>query len=167
VIDGGEIVDGMGGGVCQVASTLHAAALNAGLEVVDQRPHSRPSTYIALGLDATVVYPDIDLVIANPYDFPVTVRSLAADGEMYVELSGSGSAREVQLERRVLARYGTHEEVVTDPSLPSGTRVVERQQILGARVELVRHVHTEQGVVTERQIVRYPATPRLVRVGTG
>src|SRR6185437_9148813 len=48
----GEMVEGVGGGTCQVASTLHAAAFFAGLEIVERLPHSRPSGYIPMGLDA-------------------------------------------------------------------------------------------------------------------
>ncbi|HBQ18791.1 MAG TPA: hypothetical protein DEF51_49255, partial [Myxococcales bacterium] len=51
VIVDGEMVDGLGGGVCQVASTLHAAAFLGGLDVIDHVPHSRPSAYIPMGLD--------------------------------------------------------------------------------------------------------------------
>ncbi len=167
VIDGGEIVDGMGGGVCQVASTLHAAALEAGLDVVEQRPHSRPSHYIPMGFDATVVYPEVDLVLSNPYAFPVTVHAHGADGTMVVELEGAGTPHAVEIERHVLARTGYREEVVPDPSLPRGERVVEHEGIRGARVEVVRTVHRPDGVVTERAIARYPSNPRVVRVGTG
>ena len=73
----GEIVPGIGGGTCQVSSTVHAAAIYAGLEIVERRPHSRPARYIDRGLDATVNYEgendDIDLKIRNIYDKPVVL----------------------------------------------------------------------------------------------
>src|SRR5262249_61849850 len=56
----GEMVEGVGGGTCQVASTFHAAIFFAGLEIVERLPHSRPSAYIPMGLDSTVVYPIVD-----------------------------------------------------------------------------------------------------------
>src|SRR5690606_7574822 len=59
VIAQGELVDGIGGGTCQISGTLHAAAFFAGLEVVERYAHTRPSSYIKLGLDATVVFPTI------------------------------------------------------------------------------------------------------------
>lgn len=85
VIFKGEMTHGMGGGVCQVSSTLHAAALMTGLEVLERTPHSRPSGYIPMGLDATVTIAEeceadpkskvcyiADLRFHNP--FPVPVR---------------------------------------------------------------------------------------------
>jgi hypothetical protein len=53
----GEVMDDVGGGTCQVSSTIFAAALRAGLDVIERTPHSRPSKYIDKGLDATVSYP--------------------------------------------------------------------------------------------------------------
>lgn len=73
VIIDGEMTDGDGGGVCQVSSTLHAAARAAHLTIAERTPHTRPSAYIAPGLDATVVYPDKDLKIRNDSEFPVTI----------------------------------------------------------------------------------------------
>ena len=60
VIAQGELVDGIGGGTCQVSGTLHGAAFFSGLEVVSHTPHSRPSSYIKLGMDAAVAYPTIN-----------------------------------------------------------------------------------------------------------
>jgi vancomycin resistance protein YoaR len=167
VIDGGRLVPGMGGGVCQVASTLHAAALESGLEIVDARPHSRPSHYIPLGMDATVSYPQLDLVIENPFDFPILVESRAAEGEMYVEIVGQARPREVEIARRVLRRTHYRREIVEDPALPFGERVVEQRGIRGARVERLRTITEEGETRTEREIVRYPSTTEVVRVGTG
>src|SRR5262249_48881565 len=74
VIAEGELVDGIGGGTCQISGTLHAAALFGGLDIVERYPHSRPSAYIKLGLDATVAYPNIDFRFKNPFDFPVVLH---------------------------------------------------------------------------------------------
>ena len=61
-----EIDQGPGGGICQVASTLHAAAVYAGLEVIERRSHSRPSGYAPLGLDATVIDNKVELAVPQP-----------------------------------------------------------------------------------------------------
>lgn len=114
----GEVIPGMGGGMCQVSSTMHAAALLAGLTIVKRMPHSRPSSYIDRGLDATVNYPEhcwegkqdpntcFDLVISNPYDFPITIKTLVHDPvkptkvpkkALTVELRGSGPIAQVDV----------------------------------------------------------------------
>lgn len=167
VIDSGELVPGMGGGVCQVASTLYAAALRAGLEVVDARPHSRPSSYIPMGLDATVSYPDLDLVLSNPFDFPIQVRSSASEGVMHVELIGASRPIEASVSRRVLSRQPFSERIAYDPALPFGRREVSQEGIRGARIEVTRTLTDESGQTREEQdVVRYPPTDEIVRVGT-
>ncbi len=92
----GERIPGIGGGTCQVSSTLHAASLYAGLKILTRRPHSRPVAYITVGLDAMVALPDdcpeskkcdiSDLVIQNSYAVPVTVKTVTSR-----EKSGAGS----------------------------------------------------------------------------
>ncbi len=88
VIALGETVDGMGGGMCQIASTMFAAAFFAGLDFAHAKPHSQPSHYIDLGLDATVFYPSVDLVLRNPYNFPVALRIDVSGGRVRVEVLG-------------------------------------------------------------------------------
>lgn len=166
VIDSGELVPGMGGGVCQVASTLNAAALEGGLEIVASRPHSRPSGYIALGLDATVSYPELDLEISNPFDFPVLVEARAERGEMVVELVGQEQPLEVDLTRRVLSRSGYDQRLVPDPALALGTRVVTQDGIRGAQVRVTRTINEDGNTRRESRVVGYPATDEIVRVGT-
>jgi vancomycin resistance protein YoaR len=167
VIVGGELVDGLGGGVCQVASTLYVSALYAGFEIVEHRPHSRPSTYVPMGMDATVVWPDVDLKIRNPFEFPVVVFAQAVDGELVVDLVGADDPREVEIERTVVSRTSYGERLIEDPMLPSGVREVTQQGIRGALIARVRLVRHGAEVVAERDEVRYPATDRIVRVGTG
>lgn len=109
----GEIIEGVGGGACQVSSTLYAAALYANLEVLERRPHSRVSSYIDPGLDATVNYPAecwdaetpdkrvcYDLKFKNPYDFDLVFKfeiGSEVDGKRSLQVSvlGTGYTPEV------------------------------------------------------------------------
>jgi vancomycin resistance protein YoaR len=86
----GRRTDDLGGGVCQVSSTLHAAAVLGGFVVVERRPHSLVPKYIEPGYDATVAFPasceikdapcgKLDLKIRNPFSAPVTIRARVAD----------------------------------------------------------------------------------------
>ena len=84
----GEMVEGIGGGTCQVASTFHAAVFFGGLDVLERLPHSRPSAYIPMGLDSTVVYPAVDLKVRNPHPFPVVVHTKATGNTLRVEILG-------------------------------------------------------------------------------
>lgn len=85
-----EVRPTMGGGTCQVSSTLYAASLHVGMTILERRPHTRPSSYIEPGLDAVVNYPDeclkqndpricYDLRLKNPFDFPIVIQAQLSD----------------------------------------------------------------------------------------
>ncbi len=167
VIVGGEMVDGIGGGVCQIASTLHAAAFLGGFDFVEHHPHSRPSAYIPMGLDATVVWPNVDLVIANPYPFEVTVRARADRGQVVVELLGVGPRRAVDWRRRTLDTEPWTERFVEDPSIAEGDEVVSQRPILGYTILRERTIEDARGVHLEERRIVYPPTDRIVRVAPG
>jgi len=167
VILDGEMVDGIGGGVCQVASTLHAAAFLGGLEIVDHRPHSRPSAYIPMGLDATVVWPNVDLVIANPFPFAVTVRARADGGQMRVELWGSRREARVDWHRQTIATEDWSDRFVEDPEISGDRRRVSQRGIRGFTVLRERTIHDGNGVHIEHRRIRYPPTSRVIRVAPG
>ena len=68
-----------GGGICQVSTALYIAAVKADLEIVERHPHSVPSDYAPIGLDATIVYGSRDLRIKNNTDFPITIYANFVD----------------------------------------------------------------------------------------
>ncbi|MEQ8236449.1 MAG: VanW family protein [Syntrophomonadaceae bacterium] len=70
---GDEIVPGVGGGVCQVASTLYNTALEGGLQIVERHPHTLPVTYVAPQRDATVGWPSTDLKFKNTLGRPLRI----------------------------------------------------------------------------------------------
>ncbi len=166
VIERGELVDGIGGGVCQVASTLHAAAFMAGLPIIEARPHTRPLPYIPMGLDATVAYPELDLVIANALDVPITVRAHAASGDLDVELIARAAPSEVRWERDILERTPYEERVEIDPNLPPDGEVVAEAGGPGFALLRTRIIRDARGERTERDHVRYPPTTRIIRRGS-
>lgn len=169
VIAGGELVDGVGGGTCQVAGTLHAAVFFAGLPIVERSPHSRPSTYIFMGLDAVVSYPQLNFRFQNDLDAPVAIGFTVEGGIVRAELRGPQTHRLVTLVRRVdeIAPYGERE--VQDAQLPRGTRVLRQRGVAGFTVtnfRIVRDLETNQAV-RSRSRDTYPATQHIWTVGAG
>lgn len=78
-----ETVGTPGGGLCQISTVIHWAAMEAGLTILERHPHSidayGEARYFRLGLDASVSYPRRDLVVANPYDHPIALFVSADD----------------------------------------------------------------------------------------
>lgn len=167
VIVDGEMVDGLGGGVCQVASTLHAAAFLAGFEMVEHHPHSRPSAYIPMGLDATVVWPRVDLVLANPFPFEVRVRAWAEGGQMVVELSGARRAVVVDWRRETLETEPWSDRFVEDETVSPGEQVISQRPIRGFTILRERTIQDGNGVHLEERRIVYPPTDRIIRVAPG
>ena len=85
---GTELVDDIGGGICQVSSTLYLSSLFAELHIVERKNHGYPASYIPLGLDATVNWGTTDLKIRNDYDLPVKILAEASDGYVKVKIMG-------------------------------------------------------------------------------
>jgi len=89
IIVRGELSEGIGGGICQVSSTLYNAADRAGLKIVQRYSHSRSVPYVRPGRDATVSWHGPDFVFRNPYDQPVLLRTSVAGGRVYAAFYSS------------------------------------------------------------------------------
>ncbi|MFC4808169.1 VanW family protein [Paenibacillus sp. GCM10023250] len=89
VIVRGELSEGIGGGICQVSSTLFNASDRAGLKIVKRYSHSRNVPYVRPGRDATVSWDGPDFAFQNQYNQPVLIRALAVPGKLYVSIYSS------------------------------------------------------------------------------
>ncbi len=161
VIAAGRIRSGMGGGVCQVSTTLHIASLGAGLEIVEHRTHSRPSSYAPVGLDAPAPWGALHYQVRNPYDYPVRVSAFTRGGEVHVSIEGAEVVAH-QVSGETVRELPIRERVVTDASLAAGAREVEQAGRVGAVARVV--VVAADGT---RQVENhwYSAAPRIVRIG--
>jgi len=167
VIAEGELVDGIGGGTCQISGTLHGATLFAGLEIVERIPHTRPSSYIKMGLDATVAYPTLNFRVKNPFPFPVVLHQTVKGGVVRAEVLGPPRTRTVTVIRRIDAVIPYEEQERPDPELPSGQRVLGQRGVPGFKVHRYRIVREGDHAVRERFDDVYPPTAQIVRVGAG
>jgi vancomycin resistance protein YoaR len=167
VIADGELVDGIGGGTCQISGTLHGAAFFAGLGIVERYPHTRPSSYIKMGLDATVVYPTINFRVKNEFPFPVVLHETVREGKVRAEVLGPPLDQVVTLIRRVDEALPYEQLERPDPELPRGHRVLAQRGIPGFRLHRYRVVRRGNHTVRERWRDIYPPTAQILRVGTG
>jgi vancomycin resistance protein YoaR len=168
-IAAGEVVDGVGGGTCQVAGTLHAAALFAGLAITERHPHSRPSAYLWMGLDAMVTYGGMGLRFRNDLPFPIVIGMTMEGGILRAEVRGERSGRMVSFARRIdsTAPFAVREE--RDPSLPAGVRVLRQRGVPGFRITRYRTIRDleHNQARRERDESQYPPTEEIWRVGAG
>jgi vancomycin resistance protein YoaR len=165
VIAQGELVDGVGGGTCQISGTLHGAAFFAGLEILERYPHTRPSSYIKLGLDATVVYPTINFRMRNPFSVPVVLHQTVKNGIVRAEVLGPKRTHTVTLIRRILEAMPYEEIERPDPELPHGARALGQRGVPGFKLRRYRIVRDGQHAVRQRWDDVYPPTTQIIRVG--
>jgi vancomycin resistance protein YoaR len=168
VITAGEMVDGLAGGTCQISTTLFGAAFFGGLEIVKTTNHSRPSAYTPLGFDATVVWPDTDLKLKNPYDFPVALRYVVANGEAKVEILGKKRPYDkVVFERKVIETTPFSTEERLDEEIKLDTTSIDQGGFDGYKLERFRRFYKDGKVVkTNKWTVNYKPVTEYIRRGT-
>jgi hypothetical protein len=167
VIAQGELVDGLGGGTCQISGTLHGAVFFAGMDIVERYPHSRPSYYIKLGLDATVVYPTINFRFRNPFDFPIVLHESVSNGIVRAEILGPSRKYTVTYFRRIDEVLPFEETERKMPKLPEGTRVLAQRGIPGFKTTSSRVVRDGAYARREKWSDSYPPTMQIIHVGSG
>lgn len=139
VIFEGKFVDGVGGGVCQVSTTLYNAAIRAGLET-DSQCHSLPVSYVAVGFDA-MVSRNTDLWILNPFDTPATIRTECKNKKLTVKIFGEKNEWNTGLafSSETVATYKTdeYETVYIDELAEDGTPIerIVKECVDGKKVD--------------------------------
>ena len=141
----GELREGVGGGTCQVSGTLHAAALFGGIEIVERSNHSRPSGYIRIGLDATVVYPTVDLKLRNPYAFPIVLHAAIDRGTLAFELRGRERPATVDLATATVGVAAFKRKVEEAAWVKEGKYVLKQKGIRGYSIRKTRTLHVAGG----------------------
>jgi len=85
IISNGKLVQGIGGGVCQVSSTIYNAQLKSGILPTERQNHSKSVNYVPKGLDATLASGSIDYKFVNTYDYPIVINAYNENGKIYIE----------------------------------------------------------------------------------
>ncbi len=153
-IQGGVLIDDVGGGVCQVSSTLFYAAAQADMAIVERSPHAWPVSYMDKGLDATVNWPNLDFKFKNNKDTPVFIiasyqnRTLTV--EFYGMLSSPGESVELQTELVSTMRPPSEPIYQQNPNLPFNTQKELKQAREGYVVDTFR-VYLRNGSELRRE----------------
>ncbi len=94
----GKVVDGLGGGICQITSTLYNAVVLADLEIIERSNHQFVPSYVRASRDATVVYGAIDFKFKNNRNYPIKILCSVAKGIANFEIHGLKQASDCQIE---------------------------------------------------------------------
>jgi vancomycin resistance protein YoaR len=169
VIINGELKSGLGGGVCQVSTTVFNAAYEAGLSITERHNHALYISHYPLGRDATVNYPDTDLKFVNDTDRWLLLETVVGSSSLTVRLFGTPVHRRVVSRASALRVTGPPQvKRIPDPELLRGEQVVEELGEPSRAVSVRRIVYDRKGRVLydTTWYSSYVSEPKVVRVGT-
>ena len=166
----GETVQELGGGVCQDSSTLYCAALYANLEIVERHNHSYVSSYVPIGMDATVSWGGPDFQFRNNTDYPIKVVASYANSKVTFQIVGTKTDDySVKITTETIGTTAPTVQEVPDDTLEAGTTQVADKGHTGYKVQSYRHVYDASGNVVyegKESLSSYKMTPKIIHVGT-
>lgn len=170
VYENGEVVDGIGGGICQISSTLYNAVLKANLEIVERRNHQFITSYVEEGRDATVAYGVTDFKFKNSRKYAIKIKASASNGVATIEIFGIKEEVEYQIsfDTKTISTIPYTVKYIDDNTLKTGTEVVKQKGANGIVTETYLIKSLNGKVVSNTLLSKdtYSAMQRIVLRGT-
>ena len=170
VYENGQVVDGIGGGICQISSTLYNAVLMANLEIVERKNHQFVTSYLPAGRDATVVYGAIDFKFKNTRQYPIRLSASAKNGIATISIYGIKEENEYtfSFNTKTIASIPFGTKYVEDASLPAGTEKVQQNGVNGLKTETYITKMLNGKVISTTLLSRdtYDAMQKIILKGT-
>lgn len=171
IFSGGKVVDGLGGGICQVSSTLYNAVLMADLEVVERKNHMMHTQYVEPSLDATVVWGSIDFRFKNNRETPIKIVATVKNGIATTTIYGMKSEKDPIIEIQSVIEKTIPYTTVTeyDNTLEEGKTIVTQDPVNGYVSKAYRIEKDANGKELSKTLISsdtYKQTSKIVTVGT-
>lgn len=170
VYEAGQVVDGIGGGICQISSTLYNAILMANLETVERRNHQFVTSYLPAGRDATVVYGMTDFKFKNTRQYPIRIAASEKNGIATVSIYGIKEENEYtfSFSTKTVASIPYTTKYVEDASLATGVEKVKQKGANGLKTETYITKMLNGKVISTTLLSKdtYDAMTRIVLKGT-
>lgn len=170
VIVGNQVESGLGGGICQVSSTLYNAILRANLKSTERAHHTLPSSYVPLGRDATVDWGTIDYKFKNTLNYPIYIEAYTAGGNVAFNVYSSNQllSRTYDITSETYETIPSTTQTVQDASLPEGQQQVVQKAYTGYKVRVYKNTY-ENGKLIDKELISndfYRPVNGLIKVGT-
>ncbi len=170
VYSGGKVVDGIGGGICQLSSTLYNAVIYANLEVTERSNHRFLTSYVTAGRDATVSWGTIDFCFKNTRQYPIKITSSVKNGVVTTEIYGLKEEKEyeISIESTVTEVIPYTINYIKNSSMAQGTEEIKQYGANGAK-SVTYKVVRYNGAVVSRTLLSsdtYSPLERIVQKGT-
>jgi len=166
---GGKTVDEVGGGICQVSSTLYYSALLSNLEIVRRDCHSYAPSYITFGCDATVSWGGPEFTFRNDTDYPIKITTTYSNNNLTVTIHGTKvDDTYVRMVSRTLSVKNYDVVYEETDELAPGVEVVEQSPYTGYYVKTWRNVYSGDGTLISSKleaISDYRSRDKIIKVG--
>ncbi len=167
---GGKVVPDVGGGVCQVSSTIYNTALLANMQIVERSNHMFTTGYVAASRDATVYYGSLDFVFKNSRKYPIKMVASANGGVCKVSIYGIKEDKEYEviIQSKITSYINPTTIYKEDPTLEEGKEIVEQTAITGCRSEGYKILKLNGKIVSQTLLSKdtYKSRNKIVRRGT-
>ncbi len=167
---GGKVVQDVGGGICQISSTIYNTALYANLEIVDRSNHQFQTSYVPVSRDATVSWGGLDFKFKNTRSYPIKIVASAKNGIAKVSFYGIKEETEykVVVQSQTLSYIPYSVKYIEDNSLGEGKEVVEQSGYSGCKSEAYRILKLNGKVISKTLLSKdtYDPMQRIIRKGT-
>lgn len=166
----GEVTTGLGGGICQVSSTLYNAVLLSNLEIIDRSNHTFKPTYVPAGQDATVSWGAPDFKFKNNRNYPIKIIASSGSGRVSFNIYGlkTDDDYQVKIESFEVSPVPFTTQYQNDNSLPAGTQKVLQSGSNGCKTQTYKILY-KNGVEVSRTLINsdtYKPHNQIVAVGT-
>ena len=166
IYSNGQVVDGVGGGICQISSTLYDTAVIANLEIVERHNHQFITSYLPAGKDATVVYGAKDLKFKNTRSYPIKIVSKVENGIVTCKILGLKEDTEysVDIETETLSTTEPDTQYEQDSNLEVGKETVKQQGANGAVVNVYKITKLDGKIISKELLSQdtYKALNKII-----
>lgn len=167
----GEVTTGLGGGICQVSSTLYNSVLLSNLEIVERTNHTFKPSYVPSGQDATVSWGAPDFKFKNNRDYPIKIVATTSNKNIITNIYGLKTDNDYEV-KIVSSQVGVVEyktEYQNDSSIPAGTQKVKQSGSNGCKTQTYKILY-KNGTEVSRTLINsdtYKPHNQIILVGTG
>lgn len=165
----GKVVDGIGGGICQVSSTLYNAVLEANLEIVSRKNHHFITSYVPVSKDATVSYGTIDFQFKNTRNYPIKINCKSQNGICEISIYGikEETEYEVIIEEKTTEVIPYQTRYIKTSNLEKGAENEIQKGVNGYKSEAYKILKLNGQVVSKTLISKdsYNPLERVIEVG--
>lgn len=165
----GKVVNGIGGGICQLSSTLYNAVLYANLEITSRSNHRFLTSYVTAGRDATVSWGTIDFCFKNTRSYPIKITSEVRNGVVTTSIYGIKEEKEyeVVIESKITEVIPYSTKYVKDSTLKEDEEEIVQYGANGAKSETYKIIKYNGIVVSKEQISSdtYSPLERIIKKG--